>query len=75
MRLDSGAIFRPLPPSERLEQAIAKTEYTLYEVQRRPSQLKTQLMQLRKESPKMSWLAGIQTVTYAIPVQCSNQLS
>ena len=32
-------------------------------------------MQLRKESQKKFRLAGIQTLTSAIPVQCSNKLS
>ena len=40
-----------------------------------PSQLLTQLMQLRKESLKKIRLAGIRTLTSAIPVQRSNQLS
>ena len=37
--------------------------------------LLTQLMQLRKESLKKIRLVGIRTLTSAIPVQRSNQLS
>ena len=42
---------------------------------RRSSQLLTQLMQLRKRKPEKIRLAGIRTLTSAIPVQRSNQLS
>lgn len=48
--------------------------YTVIKInKRRSSQLFSQL--LRKESLKKSSLAEILTLTSAIPVQCSNQLS
>ena len=45
------------------------------QMQTRSSQLKVQLMQLRKESFKKFRLARIRSLTSAVPAQCCNQLT